>query len=285
MSERYVYLNGRVVPGDEAAVSPSDAGFLHGASVFTTMLARNGKTFRLDRHLDRLMVTVRDLGMRHEASRELLTAAVGELLQANGLSDARLRITLTPGGVRDPQGPPTTLITADPLPEYPREWYEKGVTVVVSDFLQQSGSPTDGRKTGCYFPRMVAMQAAAAKGAAEALWFTQDKRLAEACFCNIFLVSGSQLFTPPTDTPVLPGIVREAVVELAKALGIECHTERPLAARDLLDTDEAFLTASCSGIRPVVRLERREIGCGEVGDLTRGIMAAYRDLLARECGA
>ena len=283
VSHQNVYLNGRIIPAAEATVSVSDSGFLHGASAFTTMLAHNGVVFRLDRHLSRLFETVRLLGFRTDAAPESLAAATKDLLAANELPEARVRITLTPGSVRG--GGTTTLITADPLPDYPPEWYEKGIAVVVSSFRQGSGLSLAGHKTGCYLPRVLARQEAAAKGAEEAIWFTADNRLAEACFCNVFLVLGGEAYTPPRDTPVLPGVVRQAVLELCEQIGLACHEDKPLTIRETLAADEMFLTASCSGVRPVVCIERHEVGDESPGPVTRKIMDAYRDLLDRQCAS
>ncbi|MBL7134756.1 MAG: aminotransferase class IV, partial [Phycisphaerae bacterium] len=186
MSERKVYLNGAIVPADEAKISVADVAFLHGASVFTTMLAHNAAVFRFGRHLQRLMDTAKLFDLRVDATPESLRAGVAETLAANSLADARVRITLSPGPVG--QGEPTTVITTDALGDYPPQWYTEGISVIVSSFRQMTHSPTTGVKTGCYFPRVLARQEAAAKGAEEALWYTGDNRLAEACFSNVFLV-------------------------------------------------------------------------------------------------
>ncbi len=283
MASQNVHLNGRVVPESEAMVSVSDAGFLHGTSAFTTMLAHNGVVFRLDRHLSRLMDTVSLLKLRTDATAASLATAVAELLEANELSDARMRITLTPGSIHG--GEPTTLITAEPLGEYPDQWYEKGISVVVTSSRQSAGGPVFGYKTGCYLPRVLARQEAAAKGAEEALWFTTDNRLAEACFCNVFLVLDGKVLTPPLDTPVLPGVVREAVLELTGRLDIDCDDKAPLTIHEVLAAEEMFITASCSGIRPVVRVERHAVGDEKPGPITKKIMSAYRKLLEDECSS
>ncbi len=282
MAEDNVWLNGHLLPANAAQVSVWDAGFLHGFSTFTTMLAHRGVVFRLDRHLARLADTVRLLDLRTDATVQTLAEGVDALLKANGLAEARVRITLTPGSTRDER--PTTLITADPLPTYPREWYAKGIGVVVSSFRQHAGDPIYGHKTGNYLARLLAQKEAAVKGMQEALWYTPDHRLAEACFCNVFLVREGVVRTPPRDTPVLPGIVRDAVLELCAHLDIPHDQETPLYVRDMLDAEEIFLTASCSGIRPVHRVEAHTVGSGQPGEVTQRIMAAYRDLLEKECG-
>lgn len=281
MGDPQVHLNGRLVAAGQATVSVFDSGFLHGGTAFTTMLAKSGVVFRLARHLERLMGTVEFLGFRCEASPDSLTAAVYEVLAANELDEARVRVTLSPGSTKG--GEPTVLATAEPLPEYPAEWYEKGIRVIVSSYKQTAGNPTAGRKTGCYFPRILARHEAADKGAAEALWFTADNRLAEACFCNVFLVAGGVVRTPPLETPVLAGIVREAALELCNRDGVPSDADTPLTVNEMLAADEAFVTSSTMGIRPVVRIERHEVGQGAPGEITRELMVAYRDLLEAEC--
>jgi len=282
MSELNVFLNGHILPEGQARIGIFDAGFLHGVSAFTTALAHNGVVFRLNRHLSRLFDTVRMLGVRTDATADGLADATAKLLAANALIEARVRITLTPGSVHG--GEPTTLITASPLPEYPKQWYEKGIGVVVSSLRQGSGPPVYGCKTGCYLPRILARREAATKGVEEALWFTEDNRLAEACACNVFLVLNGEVFTPPTSTPVLPGVVREAVLELCRGMKAPAFDNRPLTIRELLDAQEVFLTSACAGIRPVVRIERHGVGAEAPGPVTLRIMQAYRELLDRQCG-
>jgi len=281
MNDLLVYLNGEMVKSSSACISVSDAGFLHGASTFTTMLAKNSKVFRLDRHLRRLGQTVNVLGIKADATVDTLVNAVDEVLRANALADARVRITLTPGPVRE--GRPTTLVTAEPVGDLPRQWCEKGISVVVTSLKAHKGDFMFGYKTGCYLGRMLARSEAAAKGADDALWFTDQNYLSEACTSNVFLVLDGKVFTPPRDTPVLPGIVREAVLELCGELGIPADDQTPLTVREMLAAQEAFLTASVAGIRPGVRIERHSVGDEKPGEITCRLMKAYEKLLAREC--
>jgi len=281
MAERYCHFNGEIIPVERARIDIADPAFLHGASTFTTMLAHNGKVFRLDRHLSRLLATASHFELRTDAAAEGLAAGVRALLEANALDEARMRITLTPGPIGADK--PTTLITADALPNYPRWWYDKGVTVLVSPYKQSDADPTAGYKTGCYLPRLLARGQAAAKGAEEALWFTQNNHLAEACFCNVFLVLDGKVHTPSLEMSVLPGISREAVLELCEQLGIEADHKLPLTVRHMLGAQEIFLTSSTMGIRPVVRVERHAVGEEKPGPVTRKLMDAYRQLLETEC--
>jgi branched-chain amino acid aminotransferase len=276
-----VYLNGNIIPSEQASVSIFDSGFLHGASTFTTMLAHNGMVFRLPRHLDRLLGTASLLGLRISATRAGLADAVDQVLKANNLKQARMRITLTSGDVHTAQ--PLTLVTAEALTDYPEWWYDKGITVVVSSFKALASDPTFGYKTGCYLPRLLARQEAAAKGAEEALWFNTDNLLSEACFNNVFLVLDGCVHTPPPDTPCLPGVARQAVLELCGQLNIPSDAQTPLTVKDMLRAQEIFLTGSTSLLRPVVHVERHSVGDAKPGAITRRLMEAYRQLLDKEC--
>ncbi len=281
MERRNVYLNGQIVPISQARVSVQDVGFLYGTSVFTSMLARGGRVFRFDRHLDRLAETIEVLGLHVDADEATLRQAVDDLMEVNGLSDARCRITLTPGPLGERR--PTTLVVVEPVPPAHREQYRPGLGVIVTSLHQQVGDPTYGYKTGCYLTRQLARREAAAKGCDDALWFTPDKRLAEGCFSNVFLVTDGTVRTPPRDTPVLPGVVREAVVQLCGDQAIDADDRGDLTVEDLLGADEVFLSSSIAGIRPVRHVERHEINAGRPGPLTSRLARAYRELLEREC--
>lgn len=278
--DRNVYLSGNIIPAAEASIDIADPGFLHGSAVFTTMLASRGTVFRFDRHLKRLSDNVNVLGLDVDITTAQLVSGMYAVIDANGLSEARCRITLTPG---PPGRKPVTLMTADPLPDYPAEWYRDGIAVVVTSLKQFPGDPMAGRKTSCYLPRILARREAAAKGTEEALWFTTDNHLAEACFSNVFLVRDGTVRTPPKDTPVLPGVTREAVLELCGERGIPADEKRPLTVDDMLTADEVFLTSATMGIRPVVRIEKHRVGAGKPGDISRALAGAYRELVAREC--
>ena len=282
-NELKVSLNGKIIPTSQAQISVSDPAFLHGASVFTTMRAHNGVVFHFQQHLERLAETVRVLGLNATATTGQLIEGMYAVLEANCLTEARCRITLTPGA---PDDEPVTLITASPLPEYPTEWYDKGIKVVVTALKQIPGDPTFGYKTGCYLPRILARQEAAAKGAEDALWYTSENNLAESCFSNVFLVLDGVVCTPPRDTPVLPGVVREVTIELCKKLEIPVKDDTPLTVKEMLAADECFLTSSCMGIRPVATIERHDVAKDDnttPGPITKKLMLAYQTLLDEEC--
>lgn len=276
-----VFLNGQIIPADQAAVAVTDSSFLYGIGLFETMRADNGKVFRLQDHLARLNASARTLSIQNRFTDQQIEEAISRLLQANNLTQARLRLSISNGPIQ-PDGKPSThiLITAAELVPYPQDYYQKGIRVILTDWRQNPKDPYCGHKTTCYGPRLMALRDAHAKLAAEALWFTTENFLAEGSISNVFLVKDSRLYTPPLDTPVLPGIARKTVLELAEQLHLEC-LQQPLRIDDLLAAQEVFLTNVIMQVLPVVAVEAHTVGDGKVGAITRKLMAAYAKKLSQ----
>jgi branched-chain amino acid aminotransferase len=283
MAEK-VFLNDKLVDIENARISVGDGGFLYGAGLFETMRSYNGVVFRLDDHLNRLLASTKALSIEHTYSKEYLADAVQKFLEANDLAEARIRLTLSSGVLSQPQGKPvaTLLITAAKLQPYPAEYYKKGVLVVLCPFRQNVTEPTCGHKTTSYLSRMLALKQAHEKKAAEALWFTTDGRLAEGCISNAFLVKDSRLCTPATNTPVLPGIARKTICELAIANKIEL-VEKDLSIDDLLGADEVFITNVIMQVMPVVGIEKHTVGEGIPGPVTKRMQEYYDKFVKNNC--
>lgn len=279
-----VLLNGDFVRSDLASVGVQDKGFLHGAGLFETMVARAGRVWRIERHLERMRRSADALHLALPPDFDRLPAAASELLERNNLTDARIRLTVTAGSASPeeaPAGRPTSLLAAGPHRPYPDELYDRGMTVLISSQRQDPSNPCTGHKTVSYFPRLLALHEAHGSGCQEALLFTPDHRLAEACVSNVFLVKDGQLRTPPLETPVLPGITRQAVLELAGPLSVETR-ETALTINELLAADEVFLTSVGLGAMPVCRIERHAVGDEKPGRVTRRVSEALAELIRAE---
>jgi branched-chain amino acid aminotransferase len=283
MAEK-VFLNGRLVDIDKARISVTDSGFLYGAGLFETMRSHNGVVFALKDHLDRLSFSANSLSINNPYDRGQLTDAIHKLLRANKLTDARLRLTLTGGPVSQPdeERKPALLITATELQPYPAEYYRKGVTVVLCPFRQNPTEPIYRHKTTNFFSRMIALRMAHQKKAAEALWFTVDNRLAEGCVSNVFLVKDSVLYTPPIRTPLLAGIARKTVCQIALEESMKL-VEKDLYIDDVLAADEIFLTNVIMEVLPVCKVEKHTVGNGKVGPVTKKLQKSYNEFIGNTC--
>jgi len=283
MSEK-VFLNDKLVDADKACISVKDGGFLYGAGLFETMRSCNGVVFSLVDHLDRLFFSAKALSIEHSYDRKFITDAIYKVLKANKLTEARIRLTLTSGPMAEPdeERSATLLVVATKLQPYPAEYYKNGVLVVLCPYRQNPFEPIYRHKTINYFSRMIALKLAHQKGAAEALWFTVDNRLAEGCISNVFLVKDSTLFTPPIETPVLAGVSRKTVCQIALRNSIE-FVEKDLSIDDLLAAEEIFLTNVIMQVMPVVAAEKHTVSDGKVGPTAKRLMKYFDDFVKESC--
>ena len=266
-------------------LSPFDHGFLYGYGLFETMRADNGAIFRLDRHLARLRGAAEMLGIHSQLASIYLEKACYDTLNLNKLTDARLRLAVSAGEGDITPNPATckqitVFIAARPLTPLSPENYQKGFRAAVSSLRRNSQSPLSRLKTSCYLENILARQEARAKSADEAIMLNETGMVAEGSSSNIFCISDSVLLTPSIDCGALPGITREAVLELAPALGIRVK-ETELMPQVLLQAEEAFFTNAVIEIMPLTYIDDRQIGTGKAGAVTHTIMRAYRKLVVK----
>lgn len=257
-----VYVNGALVPEDEARVSVFDRGFARGDGLFETLRAYGGRAFMLDEHLARLnhglstlryQVSTADLGLR---------AAVEETVSASGLASARVRVQITRGiGTTEfdtrTETSPTVIVAVQPLADRP----PKPLSTVISRIRRDELSPIAGIKTTNYIPSILARMEAEDAGADDAILLNYAGFVAEGCASNLFIVHSGRLLTPDLASGVLPGIVRQTVLQIAAELGIPT-IEKPIEPALLEAADEIFLTSSTREVVPVATLEGRRVGEG-----------------------
>ena len=289
--EEIVYLNGSLIPRSQARVSVFDHGFLYGYGLFETMRAYHGTVFLLKRHLKRLLSSAEIIGLGSKLAGIDLVKACTDTLKANGLEDARLRLTVSRGEVDSFPGSkvsstPTVLVTAKSYSALSAEIYNKGFKAGVSSLCQFSQSPLSRLKSANYLLNVLARMEAEAAGLDESLLLNERGSLTEGSISNVFFAASHSLVTPPLESGILPGITREVVMELAAGLGINV-TEGEVRLQDLGQFDEAFLTNSVIEIMPLVEVrddagKTIAVGSGKPGKLTKRLMAAYREMVERE---
>jgi len=291
--EEIVYLNGALIPRSEARISVFDHGFLYGYGLFETMRAYRGKIFLLERHLKRLLGSAEIIGLASSLFEIDLGRACLDTLRANGLEDARLRLTVSRGEVDTFPGTginstPTVLVTARGYTPLSAGTYNRGFKAGVSSLRRCRQSLISRIKSANYLVSVLTRIEAEAAGLDEALLLNDQGFIAEGSVSNIFFATSSSLVTPPLESGVLPGITREVVIELADTLGINV-AERDVRLADLGQFDEAFLTNSVMEIMPLVAVrddagQTVTIGSGKPGEVTRRLMTAYKEMVERETG-
>jgi branched-subunit amino acid aminotransferase/4-amino-4-deoxychorismate lyase len=249
-----IWIRGEIVPDDAPRISVSDRTFEHGLGLFETFRTWDGHPTLLDRHLERMRRSARELGLILDPEDLPPASAVLRLKEATsgaGSGDVRLRIVLSGGCVGAPRGAEvsTVWMTAGPLPPPPRGDGARIARAVLAD----PDDPLSRHKTLNYWRRRIEQARAEAEGADEVLGATPDGRICEGMRSNVFLVRDGCLITPGADGPLLAGIMRGVVIEQARASEIAV-VEGTLGLDAIRRADEAFLTNSLRGMLPLSRV-------------------------------
>ncbi|MFT4890827.1 MAG: branched-chain amino acid aminotransferase [Halobacteriales archaeon] len=269
------HVDGDLLPADEATVSVRDRGFAYGDAAFETLRAYGGSVFEWDAHADRLRRTCDAIGLDHGLSDDDLRDRVLETLAANDLDDAYVRLSITrgvqPGKLSpDPEVDPTVVVIVSELPRGGVEgadvWEAPATVETVPTRRVPDAAIPAGAKTHNYLNGILARLDL--HDADEALVRDVEGYVAEGATSNVFLVREDGLHTPTTDGPVLPGITREVVLDLAREEEIPVHTGWYEPA-DVREAKEAFLTNTTWEIRPIAAVDGIEVGGGPVTELLR----------------
>ncbi len=276
--ERLYHVDGELVPRSGASVSVDDRGFRYGDAAFETCRAYGGTIFAWEAHADRLERTSQALSIDHGYSADELRSRIGETLAANDLTDAYVRLSISRGvqpGKLTPQpaDDPTVVIYVAPLPRGGTDgdsvWDEPAIVRSVETRRVPDASIPAAAKTHNYLNGILARTELRADNptdpADEALMRDLAGNVAEGATSNLFFVRDGAIHTPTTEGPVLPGITRALVCELAAEAGLTVHEETYTVA-DVLAADEAFLTNRTWELRPISRLDDTPIGGGPVTD-------------------
>ena len=281
------YVNGRFVPKEEATVSVYDHGFLYGDGVFEGIRVYNGRVFKLDAHVERLFESAHTLQIQIPLGRKEMTEAILETVRRTGLRDAYIRpvVSRGPGDLGiDPRKCPraNVVIIVDAIQLYPEEAYRKGLRMITASTRQRPVDVLNPRVKTCnYLNNIIARIEVNRAGVDEGLMLTTSGHVAECTADNVFIVKKGRVLTPPAHLGILAGVTRQTVLDLCGSLGIPA-AEQILTLHDMYTADECFLTGTGAELGPVVELDGRKIGTGQPGPVTLRILAAFRDLAARE---
>jgi branched-chain amino acid aminotransferase len=285
--ENRVWLNGDLVPESQAHISLFDRGYLYGDGLFETMRAYAGKVFRLEQHWRRLVSAGQAVELPIPLAHAEISSAIADLLKANNLADAYLRLTVSRGiglgPLPEANLTPTLSIIARPLHLPSAKEYQKGWRGLLVATSLAPGSLQSGLKSLSYLDKIYAKLQARRAGANEAILFNSAGRVTEGATTNIFLVKENRLLTPALENGLLPGITRRVIFDLAKNLELS-SAEIELTPQDIFSAQECFLTNSLLEIMPLVRLDEKAIAGGVPGPVTGALQAGYRRLVQEDIG-
>lgn len=281
----YAYCEGEYLPAAEARVSIMTHAFNYGTGVFEGIRGYYSQTedailaFRLHDHIERMLRNSRILCMQLDESPGAMEAVCIELVRRSGFKeDVYIRplcyksdLSLAPK-LHDVKSKFCCYVIK--LGDYVDV---HGLNVCVSSWrrLSDNAIPTRAKCTGSYLNSSLAATEARESGFDEAIFLREEGTVAEGSAMNLFMVHEGKLITPPPTADILVGITRNTVMELASSeLGLEV-VERPIARTELYVCDELFFTGTGAQVAPVRSVDRRLVGDGETGPISKQLQDLY----------
>ncbi len=286
MQDQIAFLDGRLLPRQEARVSLWDRGFQSGDAVYEGLRVYSGGVFQLHEHVRRLFQCAGAIGITMRMSEAEVADAILRTVRANRLeADAHVRITVTRGDApstgMDPRicdaTPPTVAITVEGKePPFPKT----GISLATSSIRRTPAQCLDPKLHSCnQLGQIMAKMEANRAGAHEALMLDMQGFVAETNSANVFIVSGDRLRTPLPDS-IMPGLTRGVVLGMAPEIGLAAF-ETNISLGDVYMADEMFVTGTVNQLAAVTEVDGRRIGGGQPGPHTGRLLARYL-LLAAE---
>jgi len=278
----YFYLNGKILKGKEAKISPFDRGFQFSDGVYETIRWYYGKLFKLDEHLKRLKRSLAELKINFTASDEL-DKTIADLIKINGFIEKHLLVYLqiTRGDVFPrqhffpiPDINPTVFISVTPFKPKEHELKEGIKVILCKDFRW-------GRcdiKSTMLLPNIMARQEAVEKNAGEAI-LIRSGFITEGTHTNFFAVKDGKLYTSPLSNFILNGVTRKVILEICKDNGIPV-SESEIKADELKTFDECMITGTISEVTPVIQVDNWKIGNGKPGPITLKLQKILCELIS-----
>lgn len=285
--DKWIFLNGEFTPCENAHVSIYDHGFLYGDGAFEGIRAYHGKAFKLKEHVARLYMALKSLWIELPYGPEQFAGNVDKLLQMNGVTDGYIRVTVTRGvslglDPRNIKTEPTVVISTDKLSLYPQSMYDEGLMVVTVATRVANPQVLEPRikSTGKYVANIQAKLEANQVGAGEGLMLTENGHVAECTGDNIFFAKNEVVYTPAAHLGILEGITRQTAIDVLAELGVKV-VDGIYTRFDLYGADECFLTGTAAEVIPMVKLDGRPIGDGKPGPITKKLIAAFHEYVAK----
>jgi branched-chain amino acid aminotransferase len=282
-TDRYVYLNGELVPYADARIHVQSTAVTYGGSVFEGLRAywnpahEELYVFRLQEHIDRLLGSMRLMRMEHRLTREEIGRSILDVLRKNqARADVHIRQTayLMSDGDMDDTGPVGLAVDARPR----KATSKPGISVGVSSWtrIADGAMPPRIKCSANYQNGRLATLEAKANGYDGALLLNTRGKLSEAPGACCFMLRGGVPITPPVTADILESVTRATLLELCRTELGQAPVERDIDRTELYLADEVFLCGSGWEITPVVSIDRLPLGDGvQPGPVTRAIQACY----------
>ena len=281
-----IWYDGKMVNWRDATTHVLTHTLHYGMGVFEGVRAyktdKGTAIFRLQDHTDRLFRSAHILGMKMPFSKEVMIEAQKAAVRENNLESAYMRPMAFYGaeamGISAKTLSTHVIVAAWKWGAYMgQEALDNGIRVKTSSFSRHHVNITmcKAKANGNYMNSILAHQEAAQDGYEEALLLDVDGFVAEGSGENIFIVRNGKLYTPDL-TSALEGITRDTIVQLAAEIGLTV-IEKRITRDEVYSADEAFFTGTAAEVTPIRELDRRNIGAGTAGPITKQLQKMYFD--------
>ena len=281
-----IYLNGKILPKNEAVVSVYDSGFMLGDGVWEGLRLYNNRWAFCDEHIDRLFEAALAIDLDIGLSKSDVIDALIKTQNSNGMvNNAHARLMITRGPKKRPfqhpalsqDGPTFVIIMEHSVPKIPRPISLATVPHLRGLPMTQDPKLNSHSKLNC----ILACIAAEKAGADEALMLDINGFVNTTNACNFFIVKKGEVWTSTGDY-CMNGITRQKVIDICRSDGIPVY-EKNFSLVDTYSAEEAFLTGTFGAQTPVGSIDGRSIGKGELGPITEHIRKLYKLLIKKEC--
>jgi len=277
-----VYLNGSYLPMHEARISPMDRGFLFGDGIYEVIPAYDGRLVGFGPHMNRMRDGLAALEIPYQVDEDAWREIAAQLIARNGGGDLGLYLHVSRGADtrRDHAYPPgiapTEFAFAYPIPPSPEPDKTRAPRYTVSTAADLRWRRCNIKSTAL-LGNVMHYQQGVAGGHREVILYNARSEITEAAACNVYVVRNGVVATPPLDEQILPGITRHLLLAILRRDGSIAVEERPVLLAELAQADEVWLSSSSKDLVPVVAVDGRPVGDGEVGD----VWLAAQALLSR----
>ena len=284
---KYIWFDGKLIPLDKAKIPVTTHAIHYGTSIFEGIRAywnlKNLYVFRLNDHVKRFRNSGKFYNITLNFSDRQIEKAVIDLCKKNKIKKScyiRPFYFVGQYGINlhvTRNAPTHTAIFSFPFGDL---FNKNGISATISKWRKFSdlSTPTQAKMGGNYLNSILATQDAKQRGFDEAILLDQFGNVSEAPGENIFLVKNNRLVTPPLSSSALDGITRKSIITLAKDMKLKVKV-RKVSKKELKIADEIFLSGTAAEITPIIKIDRKKVGNGKVGNMTKLFMNTYSDIV------
>ena len=284
---KYIWFDGKLIPLNKAKIPVTTHAIHYGTSIFEGIRAywnsKNLYVFRLDDHVKRFRNSGKFYNIALNFSDRQIEKAVTDLCKKNKIKKScyiRPFYFVGQHGINlhvTKKAPTHTAIFSFPFGDL---FNKNGISATISKWRKFSdlSTPTQAKMGGNYLNSILATQDAKQRGFDEAILLDQSGNVSEAPGENIFLVKNNRLVTPPLSSSALDGITRKSIITLAKDMKLKVKVQK-VSKNELKLADEIFLSGTAAEITPIVTIDKKKIGDGKVGNITKLFMDTYSDIV------